>query len=133
MIITKELAGTAEAVSKILGGDLACQDGIYQLRNKRSVNIKNSPILDISLSLDLDVSFSLSEEGPDGSNEARVFLVPEELTAFTQTLVAHPFFFPTSYSQHLTMERGMYCIRLTSQEPPEVFAERLAAALDVLE
>ena len=132
MIITEELAGTAEAVSKILGSEVECQDGTYQLKTKRSVYVKNSKVLDVSLSLDLDISFSLSDEGPDGSNEARVCLMPEELAAFTQALIAHPLYFPISYSQHMTMECGMYCIRLTSQEPPEVFAERLVAALEAL-
>lgn len=133
MILTEELSATAEIVSEILDVEVECRGGIYQLKNKRLVIVQNSPELDVSLSLDLNVSFRLFENSQDGFNEARVFLLPEELPVFTQALIAHPLLFPISYSQHLTMERGMYCFGLTSQEPPETFVKRLSAALHALE
>lgn len=65
----------------------------------------------------------------EAANRAEVVLLPEELRIFTGALIDHPLLLPISFSQQLEVERGRYCITLTSQEPFADFAKRLSAAL----
>lgn len=132
MIETETLTLKAEKVSGFFGGDMEMNADSWQLKKKRTIQAQKSPDMFVSWSLDLNVSFRLSSNGRETDNQAEVFLLPEELPIFTQALIEHPILFPISYSQHLTMERGMYCLRLTSQELPEDFAERLSGAIYVL-
>ncbi|TWT07842.1 hypothetical protein FQV26_08535 [Planococcus sp. CPCC 101016] len=128
MIETESLTVTAENVSRIIGAEVELSEKSLQLKKKRKIKARQSPDMFICWSLDLIVSYKLL----GAVNEAEVFLLPEELPVFTRALIQHPILFPTSFSQHLSMERGMYCIRLKSQEPAENFAERLSEALSEL-
>lgn len=121
------------AISKFMGAEVELHGEFLQLKKKRMIKVQKSLDMYVSWSLDLNVSFRLNSDHREASNGAEVFLLPEELPVFTQALIGHPILFPISYSQYLSMERGMYCIRLRSQEPPEDFAERLSEALAVLE
>jgi hypothetical protein len=88
---------------------------------------KNSKV-HVCLSLDLTVKVQ-STGYEEAINEAEVFLLPEELPLFTASLIGNPILMPTNFSQKITMERGMYCVRLMAQEAPEIFAERLSETL----
>lgn len=129
MIETEPLTIIAENLSRIMGGEVEQSEKSLQLKKKRKIKARQSPDMFISWSLDMIVSYKLQGT----VNEAEVFLLPEELPVFTQALIQHPILFPTSFSQHLSMERGMYCIRLKSQEPAEDFAKRLSEALSELD
>ena len=129
MIETKSLALTAENISRLLGAEVQLTENYLQLKKNRKIEARQSPDMYISWSLDLTVSYKLQGT----VNEAEVFLLPEELPVFTLALIQHPILFPTSFSQHLSMERGMYCIRLKSQEPAEAFAKRLSETLSKLD
>lgn len=129
MIETESMALTVKNVSRLLGAEMEVTEKFLQLKKKRKIKARKSPDMYVSWSLDLTVFFRLQE----AVNEAEVFLLPEELSIFTQALIENPILFPTSFSQHLSMERGMYCIRLKSQEPAEEFAERLSEALGALD
>lgn len=83
--------------------------------------------------LELDISFKGLQ--PDGSafNQAEIFLLPEEFSIFTSTLSEHRYPFPTHYRQWQNANPNIVSVCLESTEPPEHFAERLSAALTVLE
>nr|WP_251047696.1 hypothetical protein [Planococcus sp. ISL-110] len=116
-----------------MGEGVEMHGEFLRLEKKRTIKLQKSPEMCVSWSLDLNVSCRLASGHWEAVNEAEIFLLPEELPVFTRALIEHPILLPTSYSQHLSMERGMYCIRLTSYELPEDFAERLFEALSVLE
>jgi len=126
------LALTAEKVVGSVGTELGVNTEFWQLEKKRKIEVHRSRGMCVGWSLDFTVSFKIFRDGREAVNEAEVFLLPEELPTFTQALMQHPILLPTSYSQHLSMERGMYCIRLKSQEPFEDFAERLSETLCLL-
>ncbi len=132
MIGLNELASTAEKVSNFLNGEMEWHEGFWQLEKKRAVKWQHSANSYVNCSLDLSVSFSSLRDKEKAVNKAEVFLMPEEMPLFTKALIDHVIPFPTTYSQQLSKERGMYCVRLTAQELPEEFAERLFAALNVL-
>nr|WP_251047951.1 hypothetical protein [Planococcus sp. ISL-109] len=112
-----------------MGTEVELNAEFWQLKKKRMIDVHRSLDMCVCWSLDLTVSFRIFRDDRKVVNEAEVFLLPEELPIFTQALIQHPILFPISYSQHLSMERGMYCLRLKSQEPFEDFAERLSEAL----
>ena len=132
MAETTSLALPAEKVSGFTGTEVEVNTEFWQLKKKRMIEVHKGRDLCVGWSLDLSVSFKIFRDGREAVNEAEVFLLPEELPIFTQGLIRHPILFPTSYSQHLSKERGMYCIRLKSQEPFEDFAERLSETLCLL-
>nr|WP_251047812.1 hypothetical protein [Planococcus sp. ISL-109] len=114
-----------------MGTEVEVNTEFWQLK-KRMIEVHKSPGMCVGWSLDLAVSFKIFRDGREAVNEAEVFLLPEELPLFTEALIQHPILLPVSYSQHLSMEHGMSCIRLKSQEPFEDFAERLSEALCAL-
>lgn len=81
---------------------------------------------------DISVPLRLFHDGREGDNEAIVFLLAEELPVFIQALIDHPILLPTSYSQQVSMERGMSCLQLKTREPFEDFKARLFKALTKL-
>lgn len=132
IIITDQLTMSAEAVSRVLSIGVESQGETYRLKSSRSVNVQKSSGECADVPVDFHIPFGSCKEEQEVMNEAQVFLMPEELSIFTQAIIAHPVLLPISYSQHLSIERGMYCLRLSSQEPQAAFAERLAGALDAL-
>lgn len=129
---TDSLSLAAEKVSEILDAEMELHEGFWQVLKKRTIKAQKSFDMCVSWSLDLSVSFKPSRHHQLAINKAEVFLLPEELALFTGALIQHPILLPSSYSQRLSTERGMHCIRLTSKEPPENFAKRLSEALCVL-
>ena len=133
MIGTDSLALKDKKANVFFGGEMVFMEGAWQLTKKRTIRVENRPGVYVSWSLDLNVFSRSSSDDREAFNQAEVFLLHEELPIFTQALIGHPVSFPTSYSQQLSMERGIYCLRLASQEPFENFAERLSGALGLLE
>lgn len=123
---------TVEKAIKFMGTEVEMDTEFWELKKKRRIKSRKSPGMCVNWSLDLTVSFKLLDDGQKTVNEAEVFLLPEELPIFTRTLIEHPVLLPISYAQQLSMERGMHCIRLTSQEPFKDFAGRLSEALYAL-
>lgn len=121
-----------EKANDFQGEEMESTEQGWRLRKIRTIQVEKRPDINVTWSLDLDVSSRVSNNGRKESNRAEVFLLHEELPVFTQALIAHRIPFPTCYSQQLSRERGMYCLRLASQEPFEDFAERLSESLGVL-
>lgn len=86
-----------------------------------------------SCTLDLDISFKQLKEDGSAYNKAEIYLLPEEYPAFLQKLRGCPIPLPTNYRQRLVANPNIVCVYMESKEPPEHFAERLAAALEIVE
>lgn len=125
-------AMTADDEKGFIGTEVELDKKFWQLHKKRLVKVHRNPSKHKSLSVDLEVPLKIFREESESINEAEVFLLPEELAVFTKAFIQHSILLPTSYSQDLSMERGMYCLRLKSQEPYEDFAERLSKAFSKL-
>ena len=123
----------SEKVRNLLGGEVEFADGYWHFQKLRKVKAQESVDLFVNWSLDLSVTYKLSVDNQKAFNQAEVFLLHEELSMFVNEMIKHPNFFPSSYSQQLTLERGMYCLRITSLESPKLFAERLSDSLFALE
>ncbi|WKA56942.1 DUF1259 domain-containing protein [Planococcus shenhongbingii] len=121
-----------EKVSKLLDIEVETDSEICQFKKKRTAEAQRNSKVYVRWALDLKVSISSLENDGQAVNEAEIFLLPEELPNFTSALIQHSILFPTNFSQQLSMERGMYCIRIKSQESPINFAERLVGALKSL-
>ena len=126
---TNSLTLTAEKAIGFMGTEVDVNAEFWQLQKSRMIKVHTSRDMCVGWYLDLTVSFKIFRDDRKTVNEAEVFLLPEEVPIFTQALIRHPILFPINYSQSLSMERGIHCIRLKSQEPFQDFAERLSDAL----
>ncbi|QHJ70588.1 hypothetical protein [Planococcus halotolerans] len=126
---TDSLALTAETDNGFMGTEVELDTEFLKLHKKRLIKIRKSSHARAKLSLELTIPLKIFRDDMEAVNEAEIFLLPKELPVFTQALIRHPILLPISFSQHMSMERGIYCIRLKSQEPYEDFAARLYAAL----
>lgn len=125
-------AMTADNEKVFIGTEVELDRKFWQLHKKRLIKMRRDSANRAGLSVDLEVPLKIFRDEEKGVNEAEVFLVPEELAVFTKAFIQHSILLPTSYSQHLSMERGMYCLRLKSEEPYEDFANRLSKAVSKL-
>lgn len=123
---------TDDEVEGFLGTEVELDAKFWRLHKKRLIKMSMNSSQYAGLSMDLEVPLKIFRDEREGVNTAEVFLLPDELAVFTKALIQHPLLLPTSYSQHLSMERGMYSLRLKSQEPFGDFAERLSKALSKL-
>ena len=128
MIELNSLVSIAEKVSELLEAEAMLRPEGLCFKKKRVVKEQKSSKVHVCWSLDLTVRVQ-SAGCEVATNEAEVFLLPEELPLFTASLIGNPILMPTNFSQQTTMERGMYCLRLKSREAPEIFAARLSATL----
>ncbi|ANU23196.1 hypothetical protein [Planococcus donghaensis] len=132
MVKVDLLEKTPQKVSELLGGEMEFYDGFWHLEKKREVKAHRRSRLCVCWSLDLLVAYQMTADDQKAINQAEIFLLPEELSVFIGELIKHPNFLPISYSQQLSTERGMYCLRISSLELPEHFAERLSDSLQAL-
>ena len=132
MVDTEVRATLAEKISLLMDAEVEVSSQKWQLQKTRSVGTHNLSEGRGNVSLNLSVSFSsFNSDGPS-VNRAKIFLLPEELPIFTSAMMQHRILFPISFSQQLSSERGLYCIRLKSVEAPEDFAIRLSDSLRAL-
>lgn len=120
---------TAESGSGFMGVEVELDAEFLKLHKKRLIQICKSSNTRAEVFLELAMPFKIFRDDLEAVNEAEIFLLPKELPVFTEALIRHPILLPISFSQQLSMERGIYCIRLKSQEAYEDFAARLSAAL----
>ena len=121
----------AEKVSLLLKTDFELTAGECLVKKKRMIEIyagKNR----FHCMLDLDISFNAFEQNGFASNKAEIYLLPEELPAFTFTLKEYIIPLPLNTEQRLTANPNIICFQIVCKEPPEHFAERLSAAFQVI-
>lgn len=122
----------AEKVGLLMKAETELQSGKCQVKKKRTLEIRASKSCFIC-KLDMDISFRHLKEDGIALNEAEIYLLPEEFPVFAENFRNHPIPLPTNYSHKIETNPNLVCIRMESKEPPEHFAERLEAVLEVLE
>lgn len=131
MLEMNSLVAIAKKVGELLEAEAELRPEGLVFKKKRIVKERKSSHVHVCWSLDLTVRVQ-SAGCEIAANEAEVFLLPEELPLFTASLIGNPILMPTNFSQKISLERGMYCVRLLSQEAPEIFAARLSETLCTL-
>ncbi|MGI2326918.1 DUF1259 domain-containing protein [Planococcus sp. YIM B11945] len=119
---------TAEKISRLLDVEIEVSGGSAFIKKKRSFRLKSGKHL-ISVTLDLDISFSSIQQDGTASNKAEIIMLPEEFPVFSAALLHYPIPLPITYSQRFAVKGDLYKVQLESQEIPENFVERLEAAL----
>ena len=128
-----ELAeSAAEKVGWLLEAEVEAAGEKYLVKKKRTMKIHSLEAF-FTCTLDLDISFERLQDNGSAFNKAEIFLLPEEFPAFTFALSEHPIPFPTDYRQWAVTNPNIISVCMESTEPPEHFAERLAAALQVID
>jgi hypothetical protein len=122
----------AKKVGSFLDAEVETEGETYLVKKKRTLET-HSKQADFTCTLELDISFEQIHDHGSALNKAEIFLLPEEFPAFTLALSEDTIPFPTHYQHWLVMNPGIVSVCMESTEPPEHFAERLAAALCVIE
>ncbi len=126
------ITGLAERIGELLEAETDTTEIECLVKKSRTITIHLSK-RSFDCTLEHDISFKNLK--PDGTalNEADIFLLPEELSTFMDILQHHPIALPTEFGQSVDTNPNVICLSLTAEEPPEHFAERLAAALRALD
>lgn len=125
----KELAGK---VGMLLKSEIELQLQGCIVKKNRTLEIHANTTF-FSCTLDYVISFDRLREDGIAHNKADIYLLPEEFPCFSSNFNEYPIPLPTNFHQRLISNPNIICVHLESKERPEYFAERLAAALEVLE
>lgn len=127
-----QLELVAEKVGMLMKAECELLGGECLVKKQRSLVIPARNVK-VPCTLDLDISFTKFKEDGSALNKAVIYLLPEELPKFEFHLIEYPVPLPTHYQQRISAGPNIICFYMESKEPPEHFAQRLAAALDMLE
>ncbi|MGI2328251.1 DUF1259 domain-containing protein [Planococcus sp. YIM B11945] len=126
------LEASAEKVGMHMKSEIELLGGECFVKKQRSLII-HAGTSRFTCTLDLDISFSKYKEDGMAVNKAKIYLLPEELPAFTYNLIESEVPLPIDYHQHLTANPNIICFCMETKEPPENFAKRLSTALAILD
>lgn len=126
------LEAAAEKAGQLLNAEIELQAGKICFKKQRRLEIQTDSNCFIC-TLDLDISFERFQDDGFAFNQAEIFLLPGEVSAFAFALSEHPIPFPTEYHQWTTLNPHIASVCLESMESPTDFAERLSFALKVLD
>lgn len=121
-----------EKIKVLLDAEVEWVSGKYFVKKNRTLQICNEELC-FACDLELDISFKPFEKSAMAINYAEILLLPEEVEPFTLALMNHKIAFPTSFHQWMVENPLIVSVNLETIEPPEHFAERLAAALQSVE
>ena len=82
--------------------------------------------------MNMQITFDALHRDQTTLNQARIDLLDDEFSLFTNALLNHPIPFPTNYKQQWVNRGNESYIQLAARERPEDFAIRLASAIGVL-
>ena len=128
----EQMEVAVEKVGLLLNAEIELDAEKCIVKRERSLEIQANNVC-FDCTLELDISFEQFRDDGSAFNQAEILLLPEELSAFTFALSEHRIPFPTEYRQWQVANPNIINVCIESMEPPEHFAERLSAALDVLE
>lgn len=131
MKIEQTIMDLAERVGALLGAETDTTDVECLIKKSRTVTI-HLHTRSFDCTLEHDISFRNLKPDGTATNEADIFLLPEELDGFTDALQRYPIALPTEFEQRIDSNPNIICLRMAAMEPPEHFAERLAAALRMI-
>lgn len=128
MVCTSLEEAIVQKISLLMEAEAEFAAGRYRFQAKRIIQGREW----LLCSLEVDPLPVSSRERRAAANQASIYLLPEEMPAFSTALWRYPIPFPTNFSQAQTAVQGMLCIQLKTTEPPEDFAKRLSQALKQL-
>ncbi|ANU18401.1 hypothetical protein BBI11_15745 [Planococcus maritimus] len=122
----------ADEVQRTLKARCEYREGKFHFTKTKKLEVFQGPSLFV-FTLDMEISFEHFQQDGAAINWARVYILPEEVLAFTHTLRRFPISLPIAFRQHTQMNQHIVEIVLESLEPPGHFARRLDAALKLFE
>lgn len=122
----------AEKAARLLHSEIEQSGEKTTLKRQRTLQIL-AENHSFACTLDLDISFEQVQEDGTAFNQAEIFLLPEEYPAFFLALSEHPIPLPTDFRQWQKVNPNIISLCMEATEPPEHFAERLSAALQILD
>ena len=122
----------AEKVKALLNAEVESASGIYFVKKNRTLHICNENLCFIC-TLELDISFKPLQNSGRAVNKAEILLLPEEVEPFTAALMDYENAFPASFRQWIVENPHIVSVNMETVEPPELFAGRLSAALQLVE
>lgn len=128
----EKLEAAARKAGRLLKAEIEQHSEKTVLKRQRTFEILAEK-KQFTCTLDLDISFKHLQKNGTAFNQAEIFLLPEEYPAFFLALSEYPIPLPSDYRQWHKVNPNIISFCMESTEPPEHFAERLSAALGVLE
>lgn len=128
----EKLELTTEKVGRLLKAEIEERGEKTVLKRQRTLEIHAEHNL-FTCTLDLDISFEQVQEDGTAFNQAEIFLLPEEYPAFFLAWSEHRIPLPIDYRQWQKANPQIVSFCMEATEPPEHFAERLSAALQLLD
>ncbi|WP_404335185.1 hypothetical protein [Planococcus rifietoensis] len=122
----------ADEVQRMLNARCEYREGKFHFTKTKKLDIYLGSSL-FAFKLDMEISFGHFQQDGFAVNRAEVYLLPEEMLAFEDTLRKFPIPLPIAFRQCIHMNQNLVEIRMESLEPPRHFALRLAAALKEIE
>ena len=122
----------AEEVQKMLKARYEYREGKFHFTKSKKLEVFLGPSMFV-FKLDMEISFEHFQQDGAAINRARVYILPEEVLAFTHALRRFHIPLPIAFRQFTQMNRHIVEVVMESLEPPGNFARRLAAALKELE
>ncbi|MBT2570839.1 DUF1259 domain-containing protein [Planococcus sp. ISL-110] len=132
MIIADPIKEMTVILEKALDAEVEVTSNLFLVKKIRNLIVK-SDNSKFSFKVGCDITFQAMQQSGKTINNAEILLLPSELPVFLSALINHASPLPNNYSQRLVMEPDVYCLYLESRELPEIFAERLAAALKAID
>ncbi|EIM05085.1 hypothetical protein A1A1_18012 [Planococcus antarcticus DSM 14505] len=130
--VEKMMEAAAEKAGQLLNAEIEQLGGKVCFKKQRRLEIQTDSKCFIC-TLDLDLSFEHFQEDGFAFNQAEIFLLPEEVPAFTCVLSEHLIPFPTEYRQWTILNPNIASVCMEATEPPAHFAERLSVALQAFD
>lgn len=130
-LLDNTLESVMEKVRLLYHADVECHADICSIHKKRTLVISEIPC-SFHFEIDHDISFRNLGENGTAFNQAEIYLYPEEYPAFVCALKNHSIPFPADYRQWQIVNPHIMSVCIEASEPPEDFAQRLSAALEVL-
>ncbi|ALS75899.1 MULTISPECIES: hypothetical protein [Planococcus] len=122
----------ADEVQRTLKARCEYREGKFHFTKTKKLDIFLGSSLFV-FKLDMEISFGHFQQDGAAVNKARVYILPEEMLAFEDTLRKFPIPLPIAFRQCIHMNQNLVEITMESLEPPRNFALRLAAALKEIE
>ncbi|MGM0896468.1 MAG: hypothetical protein ACQEV0_01135 [Bacillota bacterium] len=122
----------ADEVQRMLNARCDYREGKYHFTKTKKLEIFLGSSFFV-FKLDMEISFEHFQQDGSAVNKAGVYMLPEEVLAFEDTLRRFPIPLPIAFRQCIHMNQHVIEVAIESLEPPRDFAQRLAAALKEIE
>lgn len=130
--IDEKSVSLKEKIELLLKAGAEEQSGKILVRKTRKMEI-SAYTKCFQCTIEHDISFQDTGKGELAFNIAEIYLLPEEYPSFFFALSEHEIPFPSQYRHWCLANPHIISVCLESVEAPELFAERLADALQIID